>query len=329
MTGRVRPPVAAVDIGSLSTGLLIVDGDVRLRRSVDTHMGGAALGTNGVLSPQAISSNAIDRLGEALSGFAADIPSGAEVRAVATAGARSATNTEVLTDLVGRTLGVAPTIVDGATEARLAFHGAVSDSAILPADPGEWVVTIDLGGASTEIAIGTSGSGRSGPAASVSLPIGGSLLGGAYFESDPPLAEELSAALSIVELHITDAVREMPQLRQALTTATVIGLGGISTLAAVEIGLNVLDPENGTGDGPLHGVELTHDAVEDVFRTIATENRADRAHNPGLPLSRVDDVVGGCALLVEAMRQLAIDSLIVSQRGLLDGVAGEMLQAGS
>ena len=86
-----------------------------------------------------------------------------------------------------------------------------------------------------------------------------------------------------------------------------------------------MDPGNGDGDGPLHGFELSREALEDVFRTIATENRADRAHNPGLPATRVHDIVGACAVLVEAVRQWDLDPIVVSQRGLADGVAAEML----
>jgi exopolyphosphatase/guanosine-5'-triphosphate,3'-diphosphate pyrophosphatase len=70
---------------------------------------------------------------------------------------------------------------------------------------------------------------------------------------------------------------------------------------------------------------LTRDAAEDVFRTLATESLADRVHNPGLPRERADIIVGGCCVLVAVMRRLKIDSLVVSTRSLLDGVAREEL----
>ena len=106
----------------------------------------------------------------------------------------------------------------------------------------------------------------------------------------------------------------------------MIGLGGVTTIAAVEVGYDG-DPHAGPGDGPLHGAELTRPQVEEVFRTLATESRADRAYNPGLPPSRVDDIVGGCGLLVETMRQLDLERVVVCQRDLRDGVASEMLAA--
>ncbi len=165
--------------------------------------------------------------------------------------------------------------------------------------------------------------------AAYSIPVGGSVLSGGFLNGDPPLAEELSAALSVVELHVEDAKRELPGLVPALETATIVGLGAISTIAAIEIGYRgdggEADLGDGSGDGPLHGFLLSRQAAEEVFRTVATESRADRAFNPGLPHSRVDDIVGGCAILVEILRQLDIVQLVVSQRGLLDGVASEML----
>ena len=109
----------------------------------------------------------------------------------------------------------------------------------------------------------------------------------------------------------------------------VLGLGGVATVAAVELGLLDVDPLNGDGDGPVHGIPLAREAVEDVFRTLATESRADRAHNPGLPPSRVENIVGGCVVLVETMRQLAIDTITVSQRGLADGALPQMLESPS
>ena len=64
-----------------------------------------------------------------------------------------------------------------------------------------------------------------------------------------------------------------------------------------------------------------------AFRTIATENREDRSFNPGLPPTRVDGIVGACAIVAETMRQFDLDAITVSQRGLADGVASEMLTA--
>jgi exopolyphosphatase/guanosine-5'-triphosphate,3'-diphosphate pyrophosphatase len=313
--------VAVVDVGSATTKLLLTDGTVRVRRSVDTLMGGCSLSPAGQVRPEAISAGALDRVAGALGSFAGLIEErqASRVQAVATAAARQATNRSVLAGLVSASLGTELEVIDEADEARLSFLGAVSDPALVAGHTGQ-VVTIDIGGASTELAVGT----PARPERSWSMPIGGMLLTGAYLASDPPRPEELSAALSVVELHLDDVRREEPELTAALGSADVLGLGAVTTVAAIEVGLAGDDPGNGEGDGPLHGFELSRAAVEDVFRTIATESRSDRAHNPGLPPSRVDAIVGACAILVETMRRLDLGHLVVSQRGLLDGVAREL-----
>ena len=102
-------------------------------------------------------------------------------------------------------------------------------------------------------------------------------------------------------------------MRQA---KTVVGVAGtISTAVAVEIGMPGYDREQ------IHHFTLTREAAEDVFRTVATECREDRACNPGLPAGRVDTIVGGMAILVRTMRHLDLESLLASESDILDGLA--------
>lgn len=324
MTPPIRDPVAVIDIGSVSTKLLITDGRDRLRRSVDTVMGGSSLSATGKLRGEIITAEALDRLEVALSSFAA-LCAARNVehrRVIGTASARRAVNADAVIDLVENTIGVDLEILTPDEEADMAYRGAVSgDGLAIGAE--DSVVTIDFGGGSTEFAAGVG----LDPQHRQSIPIGGSLVSDTYLTSDPPRPEELSAALSVVELHLDDVSRELPQLTPILVDGTTIAVGAITTIAAIEVGLNDVDPNSGEGDGPLHGFKLTRAAVEDVFRTIATEDREDRAFNPGLPASRVDDVVGACAVIVETMRVFDIEHLVVSQRGALDGLASEMLAA--
>ncbi|MGF1597421.1 MAG: Ppx/GppA phosphatase family protein [Acidimicrobiales bacterium] len=310
--------VAAIDIGSVSTRMLVVDGERRIRRTVDTLLGGMSLRPDGRIRPEPFAAEALDRLRAALGGFRrlVDEAGATEVRVVGTAAARATADLAPLAEVVASCLGAELEVLAGDREAALAFVGVASG---LPLAAGP-VVTIDIGGGSTEFVLGY---GRRATA-TCSLPLGGALLTRAYLGSDPPRADELSAALSIVELHIDDVHRAVPELGPALPSATVVGLGAVVTVAAIEVGEVGVDAHNGDGDGPYHGFELTREAVEDVFRTIATESRADRAFNPGLPPTRVDDIVGACAVLVETMRRLALDRVVVSQRGLLEGIASEM-----
>ncbi len=138
-----------------------------------------------------------------------------------------------------------------------------------------------------------------------------------FLGTDPPRPEELSAALSVIELHLDDVARELTADRspddgttpfdKTVRGGMVSGGGPIfATLAAVEIGLVPFDPER------VDGFVLTRAAVEDVFRTIATEPLLDRLHNPGLTPEWADVIVGGACVIVEAYRCWDLSSITVS-----------------
>ena len=93
----------------------------------------------------------------------------------------------------------------------------------------------------------------------------------------------------------------------------------VSTAAAVEIGLAEYDRS------AIHHFRLTRDAAEDVYRTLVTEPREDRIHNPGLEEARADVIVGGMCILVRIMRYFGIEELVVSESDILDGLAASLL----
>jgi len=224
-----------------------------------------------------------------------------------TAACRMATNTVEFFQQVQRITGTTPRLLSGDEEARLAWHGAVES---LPPIGGTTLV-IDIGGASTELTVGDTAVRDS-----VSLPFGVVSLTEAELQSDPPRAEELSNAVSMVGDAVDNSVIERPMLGEA---TRVVGVASsIVTIAAVELGLRSFDAQR------LHGMVLTRAAAEDVFRTLATEKLVDRVHNPGLPVERAGVIVGGCCVLVAIMRRLGLDDLIVSTHNLLDGVVAEL-----
>ena len=133
-----------------------------------------------------------------------------------------------------------------------------------------------------------------------------------FLHRDPPAPEELSQALSIVRDYLDDVVRAIPASAQA---RRFIGLAGtVTTVAAVEMGLAESDRER------IHHFVLTREAAEDVFRTLATETRTQRIHNPGLEEARADVIVGGTAILVAVMRFFGFQECLVSEADILDGL---------
>ncbi len=130
---------------------------------------------------------------------------------------------------------------------------------------------------------------------STHLPVGVAHLADAI-TTDPPAPEELTNAIGTVLDHLEDAGREVP----ALEFADRIELHGelVSVVAAIEVGAPVGLP-----------FELSREAAEDVFRTLVTERRAERAANPGLPTHAVHDVLGPVIALVSVMRFTAATSV--------------------
>ena len=301
--------VAAIDIGSNSTNLLVVDGN---GNEIVREVNVTALG-EGVARTSTLSHAAVERTIRVISRYA-DIVATHEARVhiTGTAACRMATNTAEFFAQVQKVTGATPRLLSPRDEARLAYLGATTS---LPAVDGLTMV-VDIGGASTELTVGTSE-----VLDSVSLPFGVVTLTEAELHRDPPRAEELSNAISIVGDAVDNAVIERPVLADA---QRVVGVAGsIVTIAAVELGLHTFDAAR------LHGMQLTKDAAEDVFRTLATESLADRVHNPGLPVERAGVIVGGCCLLVAIMRRLGLDHIIVSTHNLLDGVVHEARRNGA
>ena len=292
--------VAAVDCGTNSTRLLIGDGRRSVERLMRITRMGERVDATGRLAPQAI-----DRVVGVLREFRSsmDRHGVTRCRVTATSAARDAANRDEFFDVAEAVLGHRPELLSGIEEGRLSFAGATTD--LDPVD-GPFLV-LDIGGGSTEFVVGTPE-----VEGTRSCDIGCVRLPEQWIEHDPPLPEELVACLSIAEGHVDDVLRVVPA---AAGARTLVGLAGtVSCVAAVEIGLATYDRDR------IHHFRLSREAVEDVFRTLATETRAERLENPGMEEDRADVIVGGVAILVKVMRQMGFDECLVSESDILDGL---------
>lgn len=299
-----EPVVAAIDVGTQSSRLLISSGGVDLVRvAVVTHLG------RGVRARRDFDPSALAATLQTLSEFRAlmDHHGVTRARAICTEGVRLAANPSTFLAPGQQHLGIELELISGEEEGRLAFAGATAG---LPAADGPFV-TMDLGGGSCEFSVGTSTC-----EGVFSAALGASVLTEAYLHGDPPRPEELSAALSIVEVHVDDVARLLPAVHEA---TTFIGLGGtFTTMAAVEIGLDPYDRQ------AINGFVLSRAAAEDVFRTLVTEPLVDRLHNPGLAPERGVTILGGSCAVVGIMRFLGVEQVRISDDDLLDGVVAQL-----
>ena len=308
---RSRPvftsPVAAIDIGTNSTNLLIVDPEGNeIVREVNVTRLGKGVAASGLLDDSAIAATV-----QQLAIYASLLKQHnvETFRVTATEACRRASNANTFLDQAQTVLGKRPEIISGVLEGQLAYRGALSK---LEPHNGTTIV-VDIGGGSTEVMIGVGNELQH----TVSFPFGAVVLTETELQRDPPRPEELTNAIGFATDFMDDLVREQPQVLEA---TRVVGVAGtIVTIAAVELGIARFDPV------ALHGMTLTREAAEDVFRTLATESLADRKSNPGLPPERADVIVGGCCALVGIMRRLRLPSITVSVHNLLDGVVQHIL----
>lgn len=300
--------IAVIDIGTVTTRLLIADTDgVSLRevvrRTEVTHLG------EGLHASGRLSVEGIERVFRAVASFVeeAERLKSETMLAVATSAARDASNAREFAERVEKA-GVRPRIIPGTIEARLSFSGAtysIDDDDILVAD---------LGGGSTELVFGCAHDGAAGREVEIdsarSLDVGSRRVLDMFLTSDPPSARELDAAAQWVADEMRpffDGLRERPR-----TLITLAGTG--TTLSAVLQELRVYDPER------VHLSRLTGGDVADLRVRLAAMTVAERRNVVGMDPARADVIVAGALILETIMALAGVDSTVVSEHDILYGL---------
>jgi exopolyphosphatase / guanosine-5'-triphosphate,3'-diphosphate pyrophosphatase len=175
-----------IDIGTNTTRVLVAEArDGRLtevlQRRAFTRLG-RGLAPGGAIPAARIAENA----GVVAEQVALAEQAGAQsIRAVATACIRVAANRDEFCRAMREHGGVEVSVLEGEDEARLAFLGATRT---LEQPPAGRVAVVDVGGGSTEIAIGTLAGGVEWWR---SFAFGSGFLADAYLGDDPPSAQQL------------------------------------------------------------------------------------------------------------------------------------------
>ena len=294
---------AAIDIGTNSVRLLVVDGAGReLERVMRMTRLGQGVDQSGELATEAIA-----RTLAVLSDYGARLHShGAlRVRIAATSAARDARNGGDFFDAVESALGVRPELLSGDAEARLSFAGATHG---LARDDGPFLV-IDLGGGSTEFVLGSAQ-----PEAAISLQMGCVRMTERHLHTDPPTPDQLRACEAEVRERLAP-LREVIDVKRA---RTVVGLAGtVTALSAMQLGLTEYDASR------THHSRLGRADVARLCARLASATSAARRSMLVEP-ARAEIIVGGALVLSTLMSELAIDELRVSERDILDGLAASL-----
>jgi exopolyphosphatase / guanosine-5'-triphosphate,3'-diphosphate pyrophosphatase len=284
---------AAIDIGSNTTRVLVAEPvDGQLKKVMEQR---AYTRINKALDDGAILPQKVDEVAEVVSTqvrLAKELGA-EEIRAVATAAVREASNGEQAAVAIGEAAGVGVDVLSDAEEGRLSFIGATKTLGH-PADGKVGVV--DVGGGSTEVILGTV---RGGASEVRSWRVGSGVLADELISSDPPSAAEVRKIRNRID-DIFDGV-------EVENPAQAVAVGGSATSLR-----------------RLVGAVLEYETLERSIRVLCGEPAADVARRFELDPERVRILTTG-VLLLEKVSELLGQPLQIGKGGLREGVILDLL----
>ncbi len=297
--------VAAVDIGTNSTRLLVADIHAGGRiEDIERETRVTRLG-EGVDERHRLLPVPVARVRNVLSDFRRQLESlGAErTLAIATSAIRDADNGEAFLGEVEWSYGFATRLLSGHEEAMMMFRGVTSEREL-----GAGTVIVDIGGGSTELVAG----GPDGVYWHDSLDIGSVRLTERFLGSDPPTAAELESCSTAVRALLSERVPD--EIRSG--TRSAVGVAGtITSIAALALGLEEYDRDR------VHGFELSAEALGEQLNRLASVPIAERRRLRPLDPERAPVIVGGAVIARETLAFFGVDALEISERDILDGAA--------
>ena len=293
---------AAVDLGSNSFRLHVGkhDGEtIRVLKSLREPIRLAAgLDARGNLTEAAMQAAlaCLRNFKDTLAGYRLDA-----VRVVATSTLRVARNSAAFLPAAEQAIGYPIEIISGEEEGRLIYMGVANSLAA----PGERRLVIDIGGGSTELILG-----RGAEIERVeSFSIGTVKQSLSFFVGGQIDAASYEAAILSARSQFEDAAP--PYQRQNWQT----GYGSSGTVRAIA---EIIARSN-LGDGRLSPAGL--EALKQRFIAIG---KVGAIELPGLRPERAGTIIGGLAILIALVRELAIDVITPVEAGLRMGVMWDL-----
>jgi exopolyphosphatase / guanosine-5'-triphosphate,3'-diphosphate pyrophosphatase len=296
--------IAAIDTGTNSTRLLISEYYKScfntLVREMEITRIGRNLGITGEIDKYSAKAalKVLRKYKKLLDNYSVDT-----YRAVGTSALRKAGNSKWFVKYIYENTGINIEIITGREEAFLSFYGAAR-----LIDPQKKILVIDIGGGSTEFILGN----RKLELEIVkSLDIGCVNLSEGFIKRDKPGHRELE----IMNYFIGNSIRDTIKLIGGANDIDVVGVGGtLTALASIDLGLEKYD------SAKIHHHRLTEDKISDIFEMLCSKSVDSRKKVTGLEPKRADIILGGTAIILETMRQLKKDFIIVSEKDILDGI---------
>lgn len=304
--------VAAIDCGTNSIRLLISDIDTSTNTATDVcrEMKIVRLG-EGVDKTNAFSPRALERTFKAIDEYEQILLKNKveNLRFVATSATRDAQNKAMFIKGVIDRLRIVPEVIVGTEEAALSFDGATRSLRQKHKAP---FLIIDLGGGSTELVIGDQE-----PTGAYSMNVGCVRM----TERHTPGGNPTKAQEEAIRTDVRNALKEAGKKVDWQKAQTIVGVAGtVTTVAAHILKLKTYDPE------VLHGASISAQQISQTVQDFISLTPSQRAALPYMHEGRIEVITAGSIVLDEVMKAIGAQTLIASERDILDGVAWSQVQ---
>jgi Exopolyphosphatase len=323
--------LAAIDIGTNSTRLLIAGTKIIAENSVAVvplvrEMKITRLGKN-LYNTKKINDENASLTIEVLKDYQKLLKfyNVSKYRTVGTRVFRQAANADEFVHRVFVEASLNVEVISGSEEAALSFSGAIkgletdkistiSRKAVTERPKSKNVLVVDIGGGSTEFILGIAEEETIDYLNSID--IGSVILSEKFLTGGIPDNESVTDLLKFIEDKLKNTIEKIAQTGFAF----MAGLAGtVSSLSAVDLEIREYDREK------IHGHILHRNKVIDIFKRFCSRGLESRKRITGLEPARADIIIGGTAILLKILEMLDIESFIVSENDILDGIIYSLL----
>ena len=216
-----------------------------------------------------------------------------KIFAFGTSAMRDAKNSTEFIDFIEKSTGIRIRIINGKEEAKYSYEGAVFDL-----DKNKSYAVLDIGGGSTEICYR-----ERNEISSVSFDIGAVRL----FEHNQDLKNLENTKISIRSKINSENVD--------IGERKLVGVAGtITTLSAIKNGLEDFN------ENIIHKDILRISDINDIFNKLTSMTAKERLDLGSYMAGRSDVIIPGTLILMELMKFLKAEEIIVSAKGLRYGL---------
>ena len=301
--------IAAFDIGTVTCRLLLAevqDGALHEleRRCVITNLG-VGVDKTGVLREDAIQRvvSQIAEYVEIVNRYRNEQYPDIPIVAVATSASRDARNSDALVGKL-RKLGVELSVIEGEREAALSFRGASRGY------EGENLLVADIGGGSTEVVLGLGGKS---PVLAHSFNVGCRRMTERFYVSDPPSADEASAARAWVREELAPFFQHARE--QGIVIDRIVAVAGTATsVVSMHKEMKVYDSSQ------VDGVSVSRETLQGLYDRLRSMPLAQRKQVVGLQPERASVIVAGLGILLEVLDAASCKTFTVSESDILQGL---------